>query len=424
MTSASLTILLFIFMGSYEQVMSGRGWEVHANKSNPELDLKLVLDNDEDAWAHYEWKIRVRCETDYSDYNAYERGSARVEPHGKVTKTYEDVCEGRGEYGGFMKMEEMELRLGMPAADGELTLRLPSNLQMSGTYLANGGLNLTVTCTNPSKHEVLSYSGTFSAKCLDGGGDTVTLTCPPMGPGRTESGNDTLCGWSHGPTQAWQVGEFQTKVDTKLLLASAPKDPPPKPLDVGIEQTCPQGMERGEYTLEHCCWPGQAWNGQECVGSPAACPEPLVPAGETCSEPECPSGMEIHQETICCWAGQGFDAGCYGTPTCLAPLVPKGEDCVEPVECRNDRVRTTDGLHCCWGGQRWEDGECRGEPICPAGLAAAGMDCVSAINCETPMVATADRKHCCLPGQAWAGRCVGEPLLSGDLEESSQAPAE
>jgi hypothetical protein len=96
---------------------------------------------------------------------------------------------------------------------------------------------------------------------------------------------------------------------------------------------CPGGQEIGPDTQGHCCWPQQAWNGEQCVGRPASC---------------------LPDWTL-------SDAGC---------ALPS---------CDRGRVRASDGVHCCWQGQAWSttQKQCIGVPSCPDGLARRDATCDS-----------------------------------------------
>jgi formylglycine-generating enzyme required for sulfatase activity len=101
------------------------------------------------------------------------------------------------------------------------------------------------------------------------------------------------------------------------------------------EDPCPDGMERTADTEGQCCWAGQTYLEDRCVGVPTSCPE-----GMTVSESD--------------------------------------QACVHPP-CEGGRVRTPDGVHCCWEGQGWSQTreQCVGVPTsCPSGLALSGEDCV------------------------------------------------
>ena len=101
------------------------------------------------------------------------------------------------------------------------------------------------------------------------------------------------------------------------------------------EEGCPDGMERTADTEGHCCWPGQVYLEDRCVGLPTSCPE-----GTTVSETD--------------------------------------QACVHP-DCEGGRVRASDGVHCCWEGQGWSQTreQCVGVPTsCPAGLALSEEDCI------------------------------------------------
>jgi len=38
-------------------------------------------------------------------------------------------------------------------------------------------------------------------------------------------------------------------------------------------EDCPEGMSITVDTKGQCCWPGQVWNGEKCVGKPTSCPD-------------------------------------------------------------------------------------------------------------------------------------------------------
>jgi hypothetical protein len=67
----------------------------------------------------------------------------------------------------------------------------------------------------------------------------------------------------------------------------------------------------------------------------------------------------------------------------------------ELVECTEGRVRTVDGVHCCWPGQGWSDerGVCVGEPQCAEGYIIELNECVpgpTLLDDDRDMVSNAD----------------------------------
>jgi hypothetical protein len=57
--------------------------------------------------------------------------------------------------------------------------------------------------------------------------------------------------------------------------------------DPASADPCPAGQRITEVTAGKCCWAGQAWNGQRCVGIPTSCAEGQVVSEKTQScEPE------------------------------------------------------------------------------------------------------------------------------------------
>lgn len=120
----------------------------------------------------------------------------------------------------------------------------------------------------------------------------------------------------------------------------APKPPPPrpgagKPAKPPPPRKCSPGQQVTPDTAGHCCWPGQVWTNNRCVGVPTSCP-----------------------------AGHEVDGG--------------GQQC-RLIPCKAGRVRANDGLHCCFSGQGWSAtrNTCVGIPSCPAGFEARGETCVS-----------------------------------------------
>lgn len=118
------------------------------------------------------------------------------------------------------------------------------------------------------------------------------------------------------------------------LIAAAGRAPQPvAPPPVEDRGECVGGQERTADTAGHCCWPGQAWNGAECVGAPTACPE----------------GAQVDR----------------AAQACIFP------------DCGSGTVRASDGIHCCWPRQAWSTsrGMCIGTPSCPRGTVAADDSC-------------------------------------------------
>jgi len=110
-----------------------------------------------------------------------------------------------------------------------------------------------------------------------------------------------------------------------------PADTPTKP---ATPAACPSGQTRTVDTAGHCCWPGQAWSGSQCLGRPTECPQGYVPAPASCELPACVDGrMRMADGIHCCWAGQAWASSrstCVGAPTCPTGSIVQGETCVVP----------------------------------------------------------------------------------------------
>ena len=188
---------------------------------------------------------------------------------------------------------------------------------------------------------------------------------------------------------------------------------PPKPRPAG-QRPCPPGKARGVDTAGQCCWPGQAWNGSACVGTPT-CPTQFHPAGNDCVLAACQEGMireSVHNQ--CCWPGQAWMVSsnkCIGDFTCSPGLVPNGNDCTKSPTCDTGQQLTSDKLHCCWPGQYWSgpNRACTGLPTeCPSHLVARDSACLAPPTCLGGKELTQDRTGCCWPGQQWdRGQCSG-----------------
>src|SRR5688572_15372246 len=52
---------------------------------------------------------------------------------------------------------------------------------------------------------------------------------------------------------------------------------------------CPSGQEISEDSAGHCCWPGQAWHGERCIGLPTRCPAGYLAdkPSQSCAAPPC-----------------------------------------------------------------------------------------------------------------------------------------
>src|SRR5690606_15754044 len=96
---------------------------------------------------------------------------------------------------------------------------------------------------------------------------------------------------------------------------------------------CRDGKERNDDTDGHCCWPGQAWNGAACVGTPSSCPDGMVADGsqQACVYPGCAEGMVMLPEhKTCCWPGQAWSSAqqsCVGVPQCPENREVDGASC-------------------------------------------------------------------------------------------------
>ena len=110
---------------------------------------------------------------------------------------------------------------------------------------------------------------------------------------------------------------------------------------------CPDGQTITADTQGQCCWPGQAWNGNRCVGLPTSCPEGLLASDrqQACVSGECPEHM-IETGGECCWPGQAWSTAqnaCLGTPECPVDFVVDGSACrFVPPDTDKDGIVDTD----------------------------------------------------------------------------------
>lgn len=95
------------------------------------------------------------------------------------------------------------------------------------------------------------------------------------------------------------------------------------------QSPCDSGQVRNSDTEGHCCYPGQGWNGQMCVGKPQ-CPGNMLASESACT---CAPGLEQIRGG-CCWPGQAWlskQRRCVGEPTsCPGDLVRDGASCTCP----------------------------------------------------------------------------------------------
>jgi hypothetical protein len=113
----------------------------------------------------------------------------------------------------------------------------------------------------------------------------------------------------------------------------------PKPPDKVEPRShgCPEGQEITVDTRGHCCWKGQAWADDRCVGVPTSCPRGMQADvnKQACTVPDCEAGKTRASDGVhCCFPGQAWHSGrstCVGVPTTCPPgLVSRGERCVDP----------------------------------------------------------------------------------------------
>lgn len=99
---------------------------------------------------------------------------------------------------------------------------------------------------------------------------------------------------------------------------------------------CQDGQEVSADTANHCCWAGQVWSNNKCVGVPTRCPDgrDVDAAGQQCKLRACVSGMSRapNDKDHCCWNGQVWSktrSACVGVPKkCPAAMEVEGEACV------------------------------------------------------------------------------------------------
>ncbi len=99
-------------------------------------------------------------------------------------------------------------------------------------------------------------------------------------------------------------------------------------------EQCPLGQTRSVDTAGNCCWPGQAWSGERCVGEPTSCPDGFDYSEDrtACVLLDCEEGRVRTADQIhCCWPDQGYSSAagaCVGTPSCPQFYLPEGKSCV------------------------------------------------------------------------------------------------
>jgi hypothetical protein len=71
---------------------------------------------------------------------------------------------------------------------------------------------------------------------------------------------------------------FLTAVAVAALAGGAPTERP---------AVCTDGRSIGPLTEGHCCWPGQVWRGDACLGAPTVCPGGLGQKGFDCVPANC-----------------------------------------------------------------------------------------------------------------------------------------
>jgi hypothetical protein len=101
-------------------------------------------------------------------------------------------------------------------------------------------------------------------------------------------------------------------------------------------QACSDGKVRNEDTAGHCCWEGQVWANNKCIGVPRACPSGWSPdpKKEGCSLNACANGMvrPPNGKTHCCWPGQAWstlNGACVGNAKCPKGFEQRGDACVD-----------------------------------------------------------------------------------------------
>jgi hypothetical protein len=101
-------------------------------------------------------------------------------------------------------------------------------------------------------------------------------------------------------------------------------------------QACSDGKVRNADTAGHCCWEGQVWANNKCIGVPRACPSGWSPdpKKEGCSLNACANGMvrPPNGKTHCCWPGQAWstlNSACVGSPKCPKGFEQRGDACVD-----------------------------------------------------------------------------------------------
>jgi hypothetical protein len=181
---------------------------------------------------------------------------------------------------------------------------------------------------------------------------------------------------------------------------------------------CPDG--RLEVAPGQCCWPGQdvgAATGR-CLGAVAYCPRGTLPNprdAEDCVR-LCLDGRIEVGAGHCCWPGQTWgDQACVGAASCPKHRVADPRHPTECVRlCSGGRLEVVPG-HCCQPGETWneEAQKCGGAALCMAGTMANPRDvseCLNVCNRDGLEVAPG---HCCWPGQQWnidREECAGPAL--------------
>lgn len=111
----------------------------------------------------------------------------------------------------------------------------------------------------------------------------------------------------------------------------------------------------------HCCWPGQTWQRDSCVGTPK-CPVDFALEGDNC-EPTC-HPYQIMSEARCCWPEQRWSVektACIGVPDCPPGFKSDEDQCVPNPEVHQPNTRLI--WRRCPTGQTWDGLNCQGDPL-------------------------------------------------------------
>lgn len=202
----------------------GVEYDTYLNKADPDLDWKIVVDNDGGAPARVTWHLDVRC----SQGDVSPSGEFTIYPGEEKTYYAREICEREGSWENIG--ENIRIVVTKGSQDRWTPFINEGPAQVSFRLDQSWDTTLKMTCSNREFH-TNSYEYGISATCLDiDKPQHSSLRCAEVKPGTTKEVTATVCANQHGATGLKITSNKKTPHHPPIDKTVAPAVPAAKPI--------------------------------------------------------------------------------------------------------------------------------------------------------------------------------------------------